>query len=141
MDIVAAQWASMPRSLDSQATTGDLVNAVPISAVVFEFIEKLVQDHLQTRQTPRQKTKALFDYLVPEVRERYGFTSASVDENVEVAEWFMQRVHNQTKVDAEHDLDEYRAKFGVFERLLFALSEDFFQIIGELDEILQETNR
>jgi len=63
-----------------------------------------------------------------------------IDQWLNITDWFMRKAHDSGKADSDVDIREFRRQFDVFEATLGALLRGFFATIGELDEILEETN-
>ena len=146
LDEISKVWEKegfpLDGSLPISVTKGEKLpsDSIPIRHKVFKKISTLIKDHNDGRQRPVDKAKRLF--LGPD-REPSEISEALrpvIDQWLNITDWFMRKAHDSGKTDNDVDIREFRRQFDIFEATLGALLRGFFATIGELDEILEETN-
>ena len=112
---------------------------VVIPSQVYKKIAKLVKDHVQTRETPREAAKRLFQAIDPKNQALEATIRPRIEHLINCTEWFVELVHDSGKIDERKD-EELKRRFEVFEASLSAMIREFFKTVEELDAILEEAN-
>ena len=113
---------------------------VPIPHHLFDKIASLVMEHKAGRETGKESAFRLFEAIAPENVHLRASMTPIIHQWYEVGAWFMSKTHDSGKLDSDFDWEEIQTKFELFEATLGALVRGFFQTVGELDEILEDTN-
>jgi hypothetical protein len=144
-DEIAKEWERAGFPLDGTIPVSVIgeqsipTHTVPVPRRLFRKIATLIQEHVNTRETRKEKAFRLFESLAPqnqELRDQFG---PIVLHWFEVTEWFVEKVHDP---GYQEDIDEEELKehFELFEKTLMSLVGEFFRTVEELDEILEEAN-
>jgi hypothetical protein len=125
-----------PAPLDGTLGSG----ITPIPRIIVVKIAELLGEHEAGTSRARQKFESLYTALNAE-QPSCATLKPVVDRWRGVCNWFVARVHHNSKMDAEVLTEEFRLQFKVFEELLHAMSAPFFAVLDDIDEILAEANR
>lgn len=110
---------------------------VCISRPLFDSIKLLLQEHEKVGDKISEKAKVLFESY----NAYYQSSPIPVaKEWLKVTDWFVDHVHINASQKKQLDESLILERFEVFERIVGAIIRSFFHTIGELDEILEETN-
>ena len=141
LDDIAPLWQKHfhPKP-DYSDTSGPSVHVSgALSSQLFKKIDKLVSVHRESRSRPRPEERLFRSEVLGEV-ETPDLLRPMERQFRKICGWFMAKTHLQNTVGGPVPESELVHKFELFERTLFALKGQFFKGIGELDEILQDTN-
>ncbi len=103
-------------------------------------IAVVLSEYAETRETNLEKAKRLFEGVDPQTQASSKAFTPIVTQWLEVTNWFLGVVHDSGKTDARLDTIQLQRHFELFEATLGALTREFFKTIGDLDEILENTN-
>lgn len=132
---------SLPHvALGGSSTAPPEGGELPIDRRVLIEVAGLVKDHVASRERPEDAAVRLFEAIAPENRVLRETLRPVIQQWLDVTNWFVARAHDSGRTDAEHDEEELRAKFELFEAVLAALVRGFFSTVKELDDILEDTN-
>jgi hypothetical protein len=146
INVIVRQWrdAGLPigDALPDVAEAGGeprISRRIPIQ--LFNRISALLTAHEMGASRVRDRARDLFTLA----RKEEGATEAqlitAIEQWIKVHRWFQQLVHRDMQ-DDKLLTDEFLQKFELFERLLHTLAANyFFEVVKELDEILDEANR
>ncbi|MCH8040180.1 MAG: hypothetical protein IH977_07535 [Nitrospinae bacterium] len=148
LDAISKSWekeglslnVTTPNSLGSAQPPSMPSPYVSIPKSLFDKIEILVIEHNAGRETRKESAYRLFEAISPENKSLKATMTPVIFHWLEVTEWFMGKTHDSGKLDSDFDWNEIQQKFELFEAALGALVRGFFQTVGELDEILEDTN-
>lgn len=141
LDELAQSWlAEFP---DSPTFTEPERPAAPSSAVstsLVEQVSKLVRDHKGVEQTNRDKTALLIDALRPGTLELRPAIEPVIRDWAKVVAWFVNRTH-VPRGDAPPQADEaeLQRQFRHFEDGLRGITQGHFQVVREIDSILDSS--
>ncbi|MDY6950503.1 MAG: hypothetical protein SWE60_03250 [Thermodesulfobacteriota bacterium] len=107
---------------------------------LFKKMGKLIANHNDARERPSDIAKRLFSGSNQQDRSLGDSLRPLVDQWLSVTNWFVKRVHDSGRVDADDDVEEFRDNFKMFEITLGALVKGFFTTTEDLDEILEDAN-
>ena len=115
-------------------------NEVSIPRNLYKAIAGLVIDHVQTREKPVDAAKGMFEAIDPRNKESEATLRPRIVHWLKTTEWFVERMHDRGKTDAEMDGGELKSRFRIFESALYAMVGEFFKSVEELDAILEDAN-
>lgn len=141
LDNIAPLWQEhfhpKPSYSNSSAPSTNVSGGLPPQ--LFKEINELVLAHKKRREKPRPEERLFRSELLGEA-ETPDLLRPMETQFKKISKWFMKKTHLQNNVREPVPECELAQKFELFERALFALKGQFFAAIGELDEILQDTN-
>jgi hypothetical protein len=121
---------------DGAATTRHDVE-IPIE--VFRHLQILINNHAQGTKNNLQKATMMIEAVARENAGRQESLIPLARDWVILTRWFQSRAHaglKETAVD-EHEL---QSKFELLETYLHTFIGEFYEAIGDLDAILDDTN-
>ncbi len=141
LDGIAQRWQKhfYPKTDYSDTQAPSTHVSGPLPSQLFKGLHKLVTLHLNSRNRPRPEERLFRSEMLAEV-ESPELLRPMEKQFHELHEWFRAKAHLSNEVGepvAEHELIH---KFECFERVLLGVKGQFFRAIGELDEIIQDTN-
>jgi hypothetical protein len=129
---------NVPESVTLASTT---VSAeVPIPRRLMQTIAEVLSEYAEGRETNQVRARRLFEGVDPQNQSSREAFTPIVTQWIEVTNWFVAIAHDSGKIDALLDTDELQRHFELFETTLGAVTREFFKTIGDLDEILENTN-
>lgn len=149
LDGLTKDWQKAGFSLDGSlpvtSAGGDIpsdsrLSAVPLPPRLFLKIAKVLNEHNSTRETRREAAIRLFESSAPENKQLREALEPIVRQWLDITEWFVKTVHDAGLTDTQHDWEEFKRRFLLFEETLIALLGQFYTTIEGLDEILEDTN-
>jgi hypothetical protein len=117
-----------------------LTTEVPIPIEVYRKVSKLIRDHIQTREKPKEAAQRLFQAIDPKNKDAEGILRPRIYHWIKITEWFVERAHERGATDDMMGADELKKRFEIFEAALSAMLREFFKTEGELNAILEEAN-
>jgi hypothetical protein len=127
-----------PRPDYSETAGPDTAPTGVLPSQLKKQIEKLVLEHKEAQSRPAGER--LFRSELSDEVDTPEWLKPMEEQFQKNVHWFMSKTHLPAKVTEAVSESELVHKFELFERALFALKGQFFKSIGELDEILQDTN-
>jgi ribosomal protein L25 (general stress protein Ctc) len=146
LDEISKLWEKSGLPLDGAIpikVTGKelpLTTKVPIPIEVYRKVSKLIRDHIQTREKPKEAAQRLFQAIDPKNKDAEGILRPCIDHWIKITEWFVERAHERGATDDKMGADELKERFEIFEAALSAMLREFFKTEDELDAILEEAN-
>jgi ribosomal protein L25 (general stress protein Ctc) len=146
LDEISKLWEKSGLPLDGAIpikVTGKelpLTTKVPIPIEVYRKVSKLIRDHIQTREKPKEAAQRLFQAIDPKNKDAEGILRPRIDHWIKITEWFVERAHERGATDDKMGADELKERFEIFEAALSAMLREFFKTEDELDAILEEAN-
>jgi hypothetical protein len=146
LDGIVYDWRragfALDGSLPVSATTevGTPSDDVPISRKLLQKISILLAEHAAARERPEETARRLFEGVDPRNQNARETLVPIVKQWLEVTTWFMAITHDSGRIDEAIGREELQGQFELFETILAALTREFFKTLGDLDEILEETN-
>lgn len=146
LDEISKLWEKSGLPLDGAIpikVTGKelpLTTEVPMPIKVYREVSKLICDHIQTREKPKEAAKRLFQAIDPQNKDAEGILRPRIDHWIKVTEWFVEHAHERGATDDKMGADELKERFEIFEAALSAMLREFFKTEDELDAILEEAN-
>lgn len=146
LDELWRQWIKSGLNLDdpdSQPTTS--ARQVPEKYVsvpfpLFRKVSDLVREHVEKRETQRQKAARLFEAISPGDQDLLDYLRPVIFQWLEVTDWFVGKAHDSGVQDNVTDEKELNERFELFEMSLGTLLRGFFKTIEGLDEVLEDAN-
>jgi len=143
MDNISSLWLKEQPPLGAPSLTNSTesvpqynLNSNPtISCHLYSLIQNLIKDHIKGKVTNQQKAEKLIEAVAPENVGRPDVIKPTGKFLKETVRWFVGGSKGQTVKE-----DDLQAKFRNFENVLSLLAKDFYSLMDELDEILEETN-
>ncbi len=114
-------------------------HAAEIPIEVFRHLHVLVNHHSQGHKNNLQKAARMIEAVARENAGRQETLVPLARQWVELTRWFHGRTHagfKETVVD-EHEL---QSKFQLLETYLYTFIGEFYEAVGALDAILEDTN-
>lgn len=147
LDGILVSWERAGLSLDGtmpEPNSGQ--NSAPSTDVliprkVAQDVAEVLSEYAAGRETNREKARRLFEGVDPKNQRARDALTPIVTQWLSLAEWFMKIVHVPTATNPAVDATELQKQFELFEITLGALTREFFKTIGDLDAILENTNR
>lgn len=141
MDSIARLWQKHfhPKADYSQVPASPDISAKGLPSKIFEKLDDLIADHRDSRERPNRQERLFLSGITPEV-DSLEILRPQIKQFEKICEWFMGKTHLPNKVKDPTPEDELRRKFENFEQVILGIKGQFFTNIGELDEILQDTN-
>lgn len=129
-------------SLPEIVTTGSASPSAefPAPRRFMQELAKLLSEYALSRETNQARARRLFEGV--DIRDK-GSKEALVPivtQWLDVTNWFVKVAHDSGRRDIILSINELERHFELFETTLGALTREFFKTIGELDEILENTN-
>jgi hypothetical protein len=146
LDEISELWEKYGLPLDGAIpikVTGKelpLTTGVPIPIEVYRKVSKLIRDHIQTREKPKEAAQRLFQAIDPKNKDAEGILRPRIYHWIKITEWFVERAHERGATDDMMGADELKKRFEIFEAALSAMLREFFKTEGELNAILEEAN-
>jgi len=103
-------------------------------------LAKFLSEYALSRETNQARTRRLFEALDTNDQGAKETLIPIVTQWLEITTWFVKIAHDSGRTDIILSTDELQRRFDLFEATLGALTREFFKTIGELDEILENTN-
>ena len=103
-------------------------------------LAKLLSEYASSRETNQARSRRLFEAVDKSDQGSKEALIPIVTQWLEVTTWFVKIAHDSGRTDIILRVDELERRFTLFEATLGALTREFFKTIGELDEILENTN-
>lgn len=142
MDGLAAAWRNAgiaEATLAGPATSPSPAGvAIPVDSRLLTQIGQLVAEHEAARARPGESAGRLYAAFTPTNAKRREELRPAILQWIKVTKWFVGRAHAGTKADADHDFDELRRKFDLFETALAAMAQSFYETVSGLDANLKE---
>ncbi len=136
LDQIEAAWETVTVG-DQDPFSGTRDVRIPHNAYL--LIQRLIEDHRRSRETPHAAARRLYQAIDPSNVDE-ATLRPRITHWIQVTEWFVQRAHDRQRIDAEMGAAELQQRFDTFECALSAMLCTFFVAIGELDEILGSAN-
>jgi transcriptional regulator with XRE-family HTH domain len=135
---IASRWgkASKLRREPRAEDTGPTAEEVPIGRDLYLMVDELVRDH-QGGDRRRAKAERMFEALLS---GSAGSILPVIQQWMEVTGWFQARAHLPSR-EVEADGPPLEEMFRLFDTALGALVRGFFDIVRDLDDILERANR
>ncbi len=130
---------SLARSLPTASASGPA--RIETDRWLLVSVAKLLADHGAVRERPEETAARLFLGAALGDPARREELRPVIVQWLDVTGWFTKHVHVGLKADADHDLDELRKRFELFEMTLAALAQSFYETVDDIDAILEEANR
>jgi hypothetical protein len=112
----------------------------PVPRRFMQEMAKLLSEYALSRETNQARARRLFEGVDPQVQGSREALVPIVTQWLEVTNWFVRIAHDSGRTDTILSTGELERRFELFETTLGALTREFFKTIGELDEILANTN-
>ncbi|HEY7494771.1 MAG TPA: hypothetical protein VIH59_27185 [Candidatus Tectomicrobia bacterium] len=107
---------------------------------MYTEISDLIQIHAETRSRPEEAALRLFEAVALENQGLREALRPIIRQWLSVTDWFMGNAHDSGRIDEDCDEHRLQGQFDLFEATLYGLVGQFFSTVGELDEILEDTN-
>lgn len=146
LDELWHQWTKSGFTLNGSETQSITSNQrmpetnVSVPLPLFRKISDLVREHVEKRETQKEKAARLFEAISPEDQSSRDNLRPVILQWIEVTEWFVGKAHDSGTQDNVIDEKELSERFELFEASLGALLRGFFKTIEGLDEILEDAN-
>ena len=141
LDEIAPLWQKhfqpRPSYSSTSAPSADVSDGLPWQ--LLKKIDKLDSAHRESRSRLRPEQRLFRSELLGEA-ESPDLLQPMEKQFRKIRDWFMGKTHLQNTVGEGVSESELVQKFELFERAVLAVKGQFFKAIGELDEILQDTN-
>jgi len=141
LDDIDQLWRKrFPHATDygDQAVAQD-VSSVVLPEPLFRKLEGLLHLHRESRRRLRPQERLFRSELSPEVASPV-LVRPMVKQFEDVCNWFQTHTHLRNETGGIPNERELVQNFENFERVLVGIKGQFFTNIGEIDEILQDTN-
>lgn len=141
MDSIARLWQKHfhPKVDYSHVATSPDISTESLPLKLFRELDDLITDHMSSRERPNPQERLFLLGITPEV-DSPEILRPQIKQFKKICKWFMGKTHVSNKVRAPTSESELRLKFENFEQVILGIKGQFFTNIGELDEILQDTN-
>jgi hypothetical protein len=114
--------------------------SIAVPARLAQEVSELVRDHRSVEQTNRDKTALLIEALRPGTQELRAALEPVIREWGKVVRWFQRRTHlPRTGESADPDEAELQRQFRHFEDGLCGITEGHFQVVREIDSIVESS--
>lgn len=113
---------------------------VPFPLPLFRKISDLVREHVEKRETQKERATRLFEAISTENQSSRDNLRPVILQWIEVTNWFVGKAHDSGAQDSDMNEEEIKERFELFENTLGALLRGFFNTIEGLDEILENAN-
>ena len=134
LDNIEKIWPSLATLSDNKSVEDE----VAIDYKVALKINDLVKAHQDRRKRP-SNYELLFRYLMRNEPLRGETNQRLVGDFKKTRKWFMDKTHLRKKALKVSEA-ELQMQFNNFEGMIHSFVGDFFTVIKEIDEILQQTN-
>ena len=147
LDDIVKEWkgcglpldGSLPTSVN-EAELSPSSRDVAIPRAIYRRIARLVMDHKETREKPRDAARRLFQAIDPSNAASEATLRPRIEHWIQSTEWFVKRAYDRGSTDAEMGGEELKKCFEAVEYALSAMVMEFFRTVEELDAILEEAN-
>jgi hypothetical protein len=125
--------------LETEADASILKVEVTLPVEIFRQVSYLIMQHRKPALSVKERITKMVEAVAPENVGRREVLVPIAKQWVETTRWFQQHTHagpDTPSVD-EHEL---QTKFGTLESSITSLIAEFYEPVGVLDEILEDTN-
>lgn len=146
VDNVLREWLSAGLPLDNGPLPvvvdgeGKITDKVPIPIPLLISIGSLLDEHKMASGRAQQNAAAIFLTLNENVTSSREILEPAIRQWRKVCDWFMKKVHLNGEADYQVLGSEFYQQFEIFENLLLTMSLAFFEVVGGIDEILDQAN-
>ncbi|MFH1263166.1 MAG: hypothetical protein V1495_06970 [Pseudomonadota bacterium] len=120
---------------------GEKPGTVAIPTPVFQVAAALVDDFRKVTNKKEESARRLFMALIPHTERNRELMAPVIRQWVDVTEWFAIRAHETVRAHTQPSEGDLRSNFLVFEDTLMSLQSNFFENLGEVNDILEQANR
>lgn len=113
---------------------------VPVPLPLFRKISDLVKEHVEKRETQKERAARLFEAISTENQSSRDNLRPVILQWIDVTNWFVGKAHDSGAQDRDINEEEINKRFELFEATLGTLLRGFFKTIEGLDEILEDAN-